>query len=63
MKSMIIDVKPNGEIEVKPQGYAGPECISASRDIERDLGEVQSQYKTKDFRKEPAKQERQAHQQ
>lgn len=57
-KGCIIDVKPNGEIEVKPQGYSGPECLKATREIERDLGEVESRDKTADYRKEPEKQAR-----
>jgi len=57
-KSMVIEVLPNGEIKVKPQGYAGSECLTASREIERDLGEVESRDKTADYRKEPEKQAR-----
>ena len=40
MKEIHITIEPTGETVIAPQGYAGGECLAATRELEQRLGEV-----------------------
>ena len=42
-------VSPQGETTVQTKGYAGSDCLSASKFIEQALGVVSSERKTAEF--------------
>lgn len=44
-----ITVSPKGEVNVQTKGYAGGDCLSASRFVELALGIVVSEQKTAEF--------------
>jgi hypothetical protein len=48
---IIIKVSPNGETEVRTEGFAGSTCQKASSFIERALGSRQSEQLTQDYYK------------
>ena len=49
MKRIIITIAPDGETEVETSGFAGPECLDASKFLEDALGERQSEKLTSEF--------------
>jgi hypothetical protein len=42
-------VSPQGEATVQTKGYAGSDCLQASKFIEQALGDVASERKTAEF--------------
>jgi hypothetical protein len=42
-------VSPKGEVMVQTRGYAGPDCLAASRFLEQALGVVAAEQKTAEF--------------
>ena len=42
-------VSPTGETTVQTRGYAGADCIQASRFLEQALGTVAAEQKTSEF--------------
>ena len=44
-----ITVSPKGETSVQTKGYAGGECLSASRFVEQALGVVGTDHKTAEY--------------
>lgn len=38
MKIIEVTIKPNGEVSLQTQGFAGSECQAASRQLEQALG-------------------------
>jgi hypothetical protein len=52
-----ITVSPSGETTVKTKGYAGADCLAASRFLEQALGTSSADHKTAEFYAEtPAEQ-------
>jgi hypothetical protein len=49
-------VSPQGEATVQTKGYAGPDCLQASRFLEQALGVVTADRKTAEFHQAPAEQ-------
>ena len=49
MKTIEVIVSPTGATEVQTKGYAGPECLEASRWLETALGTAKSERKTAEF--------------
>ena len=49
MKIIEIRVSPTGETTVQTKGYAGGECLQASRWLEVALGDVVAEQKTGEF--------------
>lgn len=54
-------VSPSGEVRVQTQGYAGADCLKASRFLEQALGESLSEQKTAEYH-QPANTEQQLRQ-
>lgn len=46
---IIVKVAPNGETEVRTEGFAGSACQKASRFIEQALGSKQTERLTQDY--------------
>lgn len=44
-----ITISPSGETKVETKGYAGSDCLAASRWLEKALGSISSDVKTADF--------------
>ena len=44
-----VTVSPNGETNVQTKGYAGADCLQASRFLEQALGVVSAERKTAEF--------------
>jgi Protein of unknown function (DUF2997) len=44
-----VTVSPSGETTVQTKGYAGADCLQASKFLEQALGVVASERKTADF--------------
>ncbi len=42
-------VSPQGEATVQTKGYAGSDCLQASRFLEQALGVVTAEHKTSEF--------------
>jgi Protein of unknown function (DUF2997) len=56
-----VTVSPQGEVTVQTKGYAGADCLAASKYLEQALGVTTADVKTAEFHQaEPARQ--QAHQ-
>ncbi len=49
MRLIEITVSPTGETTVQTRGYAGDECLQASRFLEQALGVVANDRKTVEF--------------
>lgn len=51
MNPRIIEVvvSPKGEVTVQTKGYAGADCLLASKSLERALGSVMDVQKTSEF--------------
>jgi hypothetical protein len=57
MRVIEITVSPAGETTVQTKGYAGADCLQASRFLERALGSPVTEQKTAEFYAEtPAEQ-------
>lgn len=46
---IVIKVAPNGETEVRTEGFTGSSCQQASQFIERALGSKQTEQLTQDY--------------
>ena len=46
---IVIRVAPNGETEVRTEGFTGSSCQKASQFIERALGSKQTEQLTQDY--------------
>ena len=46
---IVIKVAPNGETEVRTEGFTGSSCQKASQFIERALGQKQTEQLTQDY--------------
>jgi hypothetical protein len=58
MRIIEVVVSPTGESTVQTKGYAGADCIQASRWLEEALGHVTADQKTSEFyQAEPARQQ------
>jgi hypothetical protein len=44
-----VTVSPTGEATVQTRGYAGADCLRASKDLEQALGVVTSDNRTAEF--------------
>jgi hypothetical protein len=44
-----VTVSPQGEATVQTKGYAGSDCLQASRFLEQALGVVTAEHKTSEF--------------
>jgi len=51
MKEIVIEVTPDGKVELVTKGFAGKECYDASRAIELALGVVVEDKKTPEYYK------------
>ena len=49
MKIIEVIVSPTGETTVQTRGYAGGDCLQASKFIEQALGKVATDVKTPEF--------------
>jgi len=39
-KEIVITVKPDGSVQIEAAGFAGRECLQATKDFEQSLGAV-----------------------
>lgn len=39
-KRIIIDVDPSGEVRIETEGYQGPRCLQATKELKAKLGTV-----------------------
>ena len=44
-----VTVSPRGEVTVQTKGFAGSDCLQATKDLEAALGVVTADRKTTDF--------------
>ena len=52
MKKIILKANPKtGEIKIETKGFSGPECIEASKFLEKALGKVIEEKKTAEYYK------------
>ena len=51
MSQRVIEVlvSPTGEVTIQTKGYAGSECLEASRSLEQALGVVTGEKRTAEF--------------
>ena len=56
-----VTVSPQGETTVQTKGYAGPDCLQASKFLEQSLGVATNDQKTAEFY-QTARQEQQIQQ-
>ena len=57
MRVIEITVSPAGEATVQTKGYAGSDCVAASRFLEQALGQTTAEQRTAEFYAEtPAEQ-------
>jgi hypothetical protein len=49
MRIIEVTVTPKGETTVQTRGYAGADCLQASKFLERALGDVASDRRTSEF--------------
>ena len=52
-----VTVSPQGEVTVQTKGYAGADCVQASKDLEAALGVVTADRKTADYYAEAVQQQ------
>lgn len=57
MKIIEVIVSPKGETTVQTKGFAGAECVSASRFLEEALGTAVNERKTAEFYAESRQQQ------
>lgn len=44
-----VTVSPKGEVTIETKGYAGADCLRASKSLEQALGVVAAEQKTADY--------------
>lgn len=49
MKTIEVVVSPTGETKVQTRGYAGADCLQASKLLEQALGAVAAEHKTSEY--------------
>jgi hypothetical protein len=49
MRIIEVTVSPSGETTVQTRGYAGADCLLASKFLEQALGVVATEHKTAEF--------------
>ena len=49
MKTIEIEVSPQGKTKITTRGYAGQCCQDATRDLEKALGKVAQETKTAEY--------------
>jgi Protein of unknown function (DUF2997) len=49
MKKIIVIVSPQGQVQVKTEGFGGQGCMEASRRIEEALGATKNVEKTSEY--------------
>jgi len=49
MKSIIVSVSPEGEVEIKSVGFKGQACLLATKAIEKALGTSKKDIKAPEF--------------
>ena len=49
-----VTVSPGGEATVQTKGYSGPDCLAASRALERALGLATADVRTAEFHQDAA---------
>jgi hypothetical protein len=49
LKTIKVTVSPSGETKVQTVGYAGPDCLAASKFLEDALGLKASEHNTAEF--------------
>jgi hypothetical protein len=54
VKTIEIIVSPTGEVNLQAHGYAGRECLAATRQLEAALGLKTGDHLTNDFYRLPA---------
>jgi hypothetical protein len=47
-------VSPTGEVTVQTKGYAGADCLQASKALEQALGVTTAEHKTSEFYSTPS---------
>jgi hypothetical protein len=62
--SRIIEVivSPQGETTVQTKGYAGSDCLQASKFLEQVLGNITAERKTSEYFEQPTQTEQQVQQ-
>ena len=55
-KTLEVIVSRTGEVQIEAKGFSGPECVEATKEMERALGTVVKERKTADFVRTKAKQ-------
>lgn len=59
-KKLNIKISPEGDVEIDAQGFRGPECEEATRDIERAIGTVQDRKRKDEYYQQPQQDQDQA---
>ena len=59
MKTIIIDIAPDGTVTIDAIGYAGTACTDASRHIEQALGTIQHRTRKPEYHQTTRRQTRQ----
>lgn len=54
MEKIIVDIDDDGRITIKTEGFAGPGCKAATKNLEKALGTVRSAELTADYHKREA---------
>ena len=49
MKTIEITVSPTGETKIETKGFSGSECVNATRELERALGNSSKNQRTAEF--------------
>jgi hypothetical protein len=53
-----VTVSPQGDVTVQTRGYAGGDCVQASKFVEQALGVVAADHKTAEFYQSTATEQR-----
>jgi len=48
-KELIIEIAPDGSLQIKTEGFKGTECEEELKPIEKALGEVTERVRTNEF--------------
>ena len=59
MKIIEVLISPKGETSIQTKGYAGSDCLQASKFLEQALGLVTAEHKTAEFYTPAQSQQRQ----
>lgn len=57
MRTIEVLISPTGETVVQTRGYAGADCLQASKWLERALGPVTAEQKTAEYHQSPTTQQ------